>query len=360
MFITPDTSPNTMRTSNVALITQPEATTEDNQDVFNDIESLTTQTHQRDDDDWCAPMATPLAITRIQVPQSAAVTKAGELLDSQAKNWSGWSQAMELLFDLFGIQEYVSGTVARPDAAEDPTSTRNWKHNDTFARLLITSNIANSEKIYTNGCMSAHHMWTNLQTMHESKSHLILTTHLRTLMTSFATDDDNIPKHLTKLKQCWDQLSLFGDTKYRVSKFLFKRIIASLLPESWDQFTDQFVAGQLDIVKTDPRKHIDSQQLIGIIKQEYKHKQSRRSGVAKPSEHALYTQTNRRDNACPPLANHITRNTYNHGPSSSMFCKICECTNHITTNCRYKGKPKCGQCGRFGHNTDKCWHAGGD
>jgi gag-polypeptide of LTR copia-type len=253
----------------------------------------------------------------------------------------------------------VLGKVACPDVADDAMSTHNWVYNDTFAQLLINSNIANTERIYTNGCTSAHHMWTNLQSMHESKSHLILTTHLRTLMNTIATEDDNIPEHLTKLKHCWDQLSLFGDTNYRVSEFLFKRIIASSLPESWDQFTDQFVAGQLDFVDTDPRKHIDSQQFIGILKQEYERRQSRNPGAIRFSKQALFSQNGRRDNARPSLHSRITGTTYNQDPPS-LFCKICERTNHTVVNCRFKGKPKCGQCGKFGHTTDKCWNNGGD
>src|SRR5260221_4667577 len=148
--------------------------------------------------------------------------------------------------------------------------------------------------------------------MHESKSHLlILTTHLHTLMNTITADDDNIPEHLTRLKHCWDQLSLFGDTNYRVSEFLFKRIIASLLLESWDQFTDQYVASQLDFVDMDPRKHIDTQRLIGILKQEYEQRQSRKPGAIKFSKQALSAQTGRRDNFRPSLASRITGTTYN-------------------------------------------------
>jgi hypothetical protein len=255
------------------------------------------------------------------------------------------------------------GKVIHPNTADDPISAKNWVYNDTFACLLITSNIANNEKIYTHACMSSHQMWANLQSMHESKSHLILTTHLCTLMMTIATDDDNIPDHLTKLKQCWDQLSIFRDTNYRVSKFLFKCIIASSLPNSWDQFTDQYVTSQLDFVDTDPRKLIDSQQLISIIKQEYEHQLSHKPGAIKfpGSEQALYSGTQTRcNNTHPSLTSHISSHAYNQGSSSTMFCKICQCTNHITANCHYKGKPKCGQCGKFGHTNDKCWHAGGD
>ena len=200
-------------------------------------------------------------------------------------------------------------------------------------------------------------MWTNLQSIHKSKSHLVLTMHLHTLMMTITTEESDITEHLTKLKNCWDQLSLFGDTNYRISEFLFKCIIVSSLPESWDQYTDQFVAGQLDFVDTDPRKHVDIQQFIDFIKQEYKHRLSRKSRVVKTPEQALYVQCN---NAKALLTSCISGNASNqrHFSSSPMYCKICKCTNHDASKCWYRGKPKCKDCSMLGHTADKCWQMG--
>jgi len=310
-------------------------------------------------EDWHVPMAAPSTstIARIHAAEGAAVTKAGDLLDSKTKNWSGWAQSMALLFKLFGVQEYVLGEVTYLDPKDDPQSAANWIYNDMFAQLLITSNISVKECIHTNGCMSVHCMWLSLQSMHESKSHLILTTHLRTLMNTVATEDENITEHLTKLKHSWDQLSLFGDDNYRVSEFLFKCIIASSLPESWDQFTDQYVAGQLDLIDTDPRKHIDMQQFIGIIKQEYERRQSCKPAVSKLPEQALLSL--RRNTSRLPLASCISgnANSQNRTSSSQMCCRICNHDNHATSKCLYKGKPKCTLCGNFGHSNSDCWDA---
>ena len=204
----------------------------------------------------------------------------------------------------------------------------------------------------------SNHMWLSLQSMDESTSHLILTTHLCTLMNTTAAEGDNIIEHISKLKQCWDQLSLFGDTNYRISKFLFKCIIASSLPESWDQYTDQFIAGQLDFVDMDPKKNIDNQQFIGILKQEYKRQESRKPGATKPSEQALIAYG--RDNTRPPLASRISGDTYNQNRTSppQMHCRICKLSNHYMRDCRFKGKPKCATCGRFGHKTKDHHNAG--
>jgi len=351
-LITPHSSPIAITTATNAETTQLGITAGNN--IF-DQES-TMQSRQQD---WHAPMQMPPTIARIHAAEGAAVTKSGKILDSQSKNWSAWSQSMALLFKLFKVQGYVLGKVPCPDTQNNPVGAENWGYNDTFTQLLITSNIAPSERVYTNGCPTSNRMWLSLQSMHESTSHLILTTHLCTLMNTTAAEGDNITDHISKLKQCWEQLSLFGDKNYRISKFLFKRIIASSLPESWDQYTDQFVAGQLDFVDTDPKKNIDTQQFIGYLKQEYKRRQSRKLRVIKPSEQALNTY--RHENAKPPLASWITSNSYNNNRTSppQTCCRICRLTNHYTRNCRFKGKPKCATCGRFGHKTRDHHNAGG-
>jgi len=350
-LITPCSSPIAMTTTTDTETTQLRITTGTN--IF--AQGSTMQSRQQD---WHAPMQTPPTIACIHAAEGAAITKSGKILDNQHKNWSAWSQSMALLFKLFKVQGYVLGKITCPDPQDDPVGAENWGYNNTFAQLLITSNIAPSERVHTNGCPMSNRMWLSLQSMHKSTSHLILTTHLRMLMNTTAAEDDNIPEHISKLKQCWDQLSLFGDTNYRVSEFLFKRIIASSLPESWDQYTDQYIAGQLNFVDTDPKKNIDNQQFIGILKQEYERRQSRKSGATKSSKQALFA--NGRDNARPPLASRITGNTYNQNRTSppQTCCRICRLTNHYTCDCQFKGKPKCATCGRFGHKTKDHRNAG--
>jgi len=220
------------------------------------------------------------------------------------------------------------------------------------------SNIAPSERVHTNGCPTSNHMWLSLQSMHKSTLHLILTTHLCTLMNTTVAEGDNIIEHISKLKQGWDQLSLFGNMNYRVSKFLFKHIIASSLLESWDQYTDQFVTGQLDFIDTDPKKNIDNQQFIGILKQEYERQESCKPRATKSSEQALIAYG--RNNARPPLASRISGNMYNQNRTLplQMRCRICRLTNHYTCDCRFKGKPKCTTCRRFRHKTKDHCNAG--
>ena len=340
-----------MTTTTNAETTQLRNTTGTN--IF--AQGSTMQSHQQD---WHAPMQTPPTIACIHAAKGAAITKSGEILDNQHKNWSAWLQSMVLLFKLFKVQEYVLGKVSCPDPQDNPVGTENWGYNNTFAQLLIMSNIAPLERVHTNGCPMSNRMWLSLQSMHESTSHLILTTHLCTLMNTTAAEDNNIPEHISKLKQCWDQLSLFGDTNYCISEFLFKHIITSSLLESWDQYTDQFVAGQLDFVNMDPKKNINNQQFIGILKQKYEWCQSHKSRMTKSSKQALIAHGC--DNARPPLASWITSNSYNNNHTSPLQtrCRICRLTNHYTHDCQFKGKLKYATCRRFGHKTKDYRNAG--
>ena len=41
--------------------------------------------------------------------------------------------------------------------------------------------------------------------------------------------------------------------------------------------------------------------------------------------------------------------------SSNKFGKNCKLTNHNIHECCYLGKPKCGQCDKFGHAQKDCW-----
>jgi hypothetical protein len=232
--------------------------------------------------DWHVPDTAP-KIERIHATESLAVTKVDELLDSKARNWTGWSEYMDMLFILFDIQDYVQGKIPCPNETDDPVGASNWAYNDTYAQMLIITNISTTEKVHTRGCPTAHSMWLNLQSMHDYANQPGMAAHYRTLFHTNVAEGGNIEEHLTKLKFYWSQIDIFGpgDVDHRISEALFKRIIASSLPESWDEFTSQYVpTGRLNAVSEDPRKLIDSQQLISIIVQEAERRLLRKAGTS--------------------------------------------------------------------------------
>ena len=102
------------------------------------------------------------------------------------------------------------------------------------------------------------------------------------------------------------------------------------------------------------------QQFIGIIKQEHKHRQSRKPVASKLPEQAMYIHGC--DNAKLPLASWISGNTHNQrrSPPLKKYCNTCQRTNHWISQCWFAGKPKCKKCGQFRHTSDKCWNTAGN
>jgi len=93
---------------------------------------------------------------------------------------------------------------------------------------------------------------------------------LKSVLEIRAVEGANIPEHLARLKRQWDKLALFSEHNKLMSDAFFKCIIMQSLPRSWNVFTNPYVQGHVDKSDKDPNKHVDSQQLIGLIKQEYK------------------------------------------------------------------------------------------
>src|SRR5260221_4173949 len=162
-----------------------------------------------------------------QVPPSIECTvctmqKADKSLQCKKNNWETWSQSIYMLFDLAELTPYVEGMLSCPDSVIDLVGARNWRYNDTFTKIMISNNIAPSECPHTCGCATAHKIYHHL-----SQENIIV-----------------------------------------LDKF-FKHLLAGLLLRSWDNFTQAYLHGSLDEVKLDPKRRTDSQQFIGICKQEY-------------------------------------------------------------------------------------------
>jgi len=137
-----------------------------------------------------------------------------------------------------------------------------------------------------------------------------------------------------------------GDEDFKISDDLFKFIVASSLPLSWDVFTDAYVGGRKGVIETDQKKLLSPQQFIGILKEEYLRREARVQRLENVNQAIPYKRS---------LANRMDAS-----PSAnlSMYCKHCGRRNHNTQNCLHLGKNKCGECGNFGHAADYCWSKG--
>jgi len=246
---------------------------------------------------------------------------------------------------------YVKGTIPCPDDTLYAESAMNWCQNNMYTKMLINKNIVDNEKMHTRKCVTAHQMWMNLKSIYENTSYLVFTDQLSNLFVMKAPEGTDIPKHLTKLKHQWDELTLFGEQNKLLSDALFKRIIAASLPRSWNSITNPYVQGQIDKSDSDPKKRVDSQQLIGIIKQEYKLNESCKNKELVASQQAGNSQTSNKSSLASCISNPPNKNRTSH---MKKHCGQCQHDGHFTSKCHFLRQNKCRDCGKFSHDHDEC------
>jgi hypothetical protein len=232
------------------------------------------------------------------------------------------------------------GTEEKPDVEADRQGSHNWEFNDRYARGLIINNVTQGVKHHISTCKTAKDMWSSLAAIFESKAHLTLRAYKRNLESLKADEDTDIIKHLDELKIYWERINSSSNKDHHISDFNFKLTIGDSLPSSWDNFTDPYINITTDdpiTEYTDHRKLVSSQQFMGIIKEEYLRRVRRKAETQDSNHHANF---------------YITSS--NGTPSKAKHCKHCGRSNHITDDCRWLGFPKCGTCGRFGHESADC------
>ena len=216
-------------------------------------------------------------ITKLSTNHGSAITKLPEALDEE--NWNTWRERIKRVFRLCGVEGYADGTITRPDSGE---SAEAWDHNDNYTQLLIVHNLSSSQIVHVGQNTTASAIWQSLEAVHESKGHQTIIAIVRNLFQTKADEETNITEHLNHLKIYWERINKIDDEDFRIPDPLFKAIISTSLPLSWDTFTESYVGGQKGLNANDPKKRMNSQQFIGIIKEEYQ----RRKDRAKKPENA--------------------------------------------------------------------------
>ena len=145
---------------------------------------------------------------------------------------------------------------------------RNWDWNDNYAQVIILNNISQEETVHVGWCRTANLMWNSLEVVHESKVHQTIIAIICNLFHTVAKDNTNISEHLGRLKTYWERINLIGDNN-KITDLLFKITISSSLPASWDSFTEAYIGGHSGINGADPKQLLNSQQFIGILKEEF-------------------------------------------------------------------------------------------
>ncbi len=287
-------------------------------------------------------------ITRLPC-EGSSITKIWDQLDDT--NWVIWQERIHRIFALCGVEPYVYGTIPRPSTAY-LESQNAWDGNDVYAQILITNSLGTGQMVHVSRLNTANEIWRSLEAIHETHDYQVAIAIQRTLFGQRAAENNDIVEHLTQLKKQWERLNVLDDEDFRITDIQFKTIIASLLPQSWDAFTEPYVGCHKGTIETDPKKLASSQEFIGIIKEESIRQKVRIMNKVKPATpQAYYVQP---PNQSHSLAERIRDPTKAANVYSSQFCRNCRQNNHITDNCRWLGKLKCDKCGWFGHVGADC------
>ena len=160
--------------------------------------SVTTDGHQ-------GTTKTP-TIRRVRASENQAITRTEDRLDET--NWTIWLHRLTLMLQMCGVQDYVTGSVERPDQVQDPEGASNWDFNDTYAKVLIANNVTSTQMVHISQSRTSHESWSNLEAVHDAKSHQTTIGIIRNLYRTSAEEGDNISDHLNKLKRYWERINL--------------------------------------------------------------------------------------------------------------------------------------------------------
>src|ERR1700678_2670773 len=243
-------------------------------------------------------------------------------------NWVTWRVRMMSLLALREVELYVRGKIPQPSGDNDPVGHNNWKKNDNYAKHLITQNVADEPLV---------HIQHGSEAIYEDKSQETAVAVIWNLWHTTAEEGDDISEHLTTLKKYWERLNLVDNSNFKIPEVQFKIAIISSLPTSWDNFTWSYISIQKGD-NSDPKIHATSQELIGVLKEEYV-RRLRRSGKLEKPETVHQTFAPK-----PSLSSRLEDR-----------CGQCGSRNHKTNDCWFLGQTKCSICERFGHKTEDCY-----
>ena len=132
----------------------------------------------------------------------------------------------------------------------------------------------------------------------------------------------------------------------------FKALLASLLPPSWDIFTDPYVASCSGLAANiNAKGTVPTQEFIGILKKEYLYRKSHSETAA----HHSYQSTSQFPNK-QHLVDHFSTSSSHNNNGTTVCCCNCNLIGHQTDDCKWLGQIKCQECSWFGYMEKNCRH----
>ena len=101
--------------------------------------------------------------------------------------------------------------------------------------------------------------------IHGVTGNTTIITWIRMLFRCIAEEGDDIKEHLNNLKDIWERINLMSADDFMISDLLFKIVISSSLPPSWDSYTQAYIAESRRHATRDPFKNMNSQEFMGVV-----------------------------------------------------------------------------------------------
>ena len=108
------------------------------------------------------------------------------------------------LFITNQVLPYIKGTIPCPNSDIDLNGMHRWIQNNTFACSIIGISLDSSQRKHIKCCDTSYAMWKALKVVNESRGHLTIINHIRTLFCCTAEEDTDIPCHLNIIKETWE------------------------------------------------------------------------------------------------------------------------------------------------------------
>ena len=186
------------------------------------------------------------------------------------------SKRIQSVFEVCQVEEYVQGTIKRPDPRIDARVTKIWKNNDRFAKHIILTNLTQDQLNHIERGGTAAEVWNAIVGLHQATGVRTSMTYLRALFTMRARDDENMPDFINKMKAYIEQINTIGG--FEMNDKAHIAALAQSLPTSWDGFLD-------NVYRVDP---ITNKPLLSIVQFERQIKNEYCRRIGKNEDEALH------------------------------------------------------------------------
>ena len=230
-------------------------------------------------------------------------------LDLTVNNWPTWHKRVVMVLQLCGgLDLYLIGKTAEPDANLEPRANENWLINDAAVHAFIKTRCSSTELAFIDGCPTALSTWTTLQTHHQCQgtvSQIHLMQEAFTIKYSTSTPFSDTSERLRTLN---DRIWAMGSPT--TESFLVILMLLALSPPELRGIRDAVITGLASASSTSPytaaniRSRLDLEQQVRNAK----------SHVSIPTE-ALVAKDSR----------------------SPTICANCKKDNHLAEFCVRKG-----------------------